>query len=139
MVPAATVKLWTQMRRGAIEFCVLALLRDEDRYGLELTRMFAAADGLVTSSGTVYPLLSRLRRQGLVEATWKESSQGPLRRYYRLTVDGRAALGSFQEQWRPFRDVVDGLLGEARPPTTGRVIQPPRHLEPRRDTLVVLC
>lgn len=98
------------MRRGAIEYCVLALLREREMYGFELTRTMAAADGLVTSEGTVYPLLARLRREGLVETSWQESAQGPPRRYYRLTQEGRAALDGFVPQWRRFRDTVDGLL-----------------------------
>jgi len=98
------------MRRGAIEYCVLALLRDQDLYGLELARTLAEADGLVTSEGTVYPLLTRLRRDGLVDATWEESPNGPPRRYYRITKDGRAALKAFSVQWERFRDTVDALL-----------------------------
>jgi PadR family transcriptional regulator, regulatory protein PadR len=110
MVPSATTKLLSQMRRGAIEYCVMALLRDEDRYGFEITRTLAAADGLVTSEGTIYPLLARLRQDGLVKTTWRESSQGPPRRYYRLTSDGQAALDTFVVQWQRFRDTVDQLL-----------------------------
>jgi len=110
MVPGGTTNLLTQMRRGAIEYCVLALLNNEDRYGFDLTRSLAAADGLVTSEGTVYPLLTRLRQEGLVETFWQESSQGPPRRYYRLTKDGRVALKAFVVQWRRFRDTVDSLL-----------------------------
>ncbi len=110
MVPSATTKLLTQMRRGAIEYCVLALLQEEDRYGFELTRTLAAADGLVTSEGTIYPLLARLRKEGLVKTTWKESQHGPPRRYYRITRDGKAALEAFVTQWRRFRDTVDLLL-----------------------------
>jgi PadR family transcriptional regulator, regulatory protein PadR len=109
MVLGDAGKLLAQMRRGAIEFCVLALLRDRDRYGLDLTRTLAA-DGLVTSEGTIYPLLARLRNDGLVETTWHESPQGPPRRYYRLTEDGRAALDAFAVHWRQFRDAVDVVL-----------------------------
>lgn len=112
MVPGATGKLLAQLRRGSIEYCVLALLRDEDRYGFELTRALAAADGLVTSEGTVYPLLARLRQDGLVDTTWRESTQGPPRRYYRLTDEGRDRLEAFILQWRRFRDAIDGLLDE---------------------------
>lgn len=112
MVAGETTKLLTQMRRGAIEYCVLALLRDHDRYGFDLTRTLADADGLVTSEGTVYPLLSRLRQDGLVETFWQESPQGPPRRYYRLTKDGRLALEAFMVQWRRFRDAVDTLMTE---------------------------
>jgi len=57
-----------------------------------MTRALTDADGLVTSEGTVYPLLTRLREEGLVETTWEESRQGPPRRYYRITNDGRDAL-----------------------------------------------
>ena len=110
MAPGSTSKMLAQMRRGAIEYCVLALLRDQDRYGLELVRALAAADGLVTSEGTVYPLLTRLRREGLIDATWEESPHGPPRRYYRITRDGRSALKAFCAQWDRFRTTVDAIL-----------------------------
>lgn len=112
MVAGDTNKLLVQMRRGAIEYCVLALLRDRERYGFELTRTLAEADGLVTSEGTVYPLLSRLRQEGLVETFWQESPQGPPRRYYRITQDGVTALEAFVVQWRRFRNSVDGLIND---------------------------
>ena len=102
----------TQMRRGAIEYCVLALLRRRAWYGFELAHALAEADGLVTSEGTIYPLLSRLRRDGMVDSTWRESPQGPPRRYYSLTSDGTASLSAFAEQWATFRDTVDRLLAE---------------------------
>jgi PadR family transcriptional regulator, regulatory protein PadR len=110
MVLGGTEKMMAQMRRGAIEYCVLALLRDQDRYGLELTRALTDADGLVTSEGTVYPLLTRLREEGLVETTWEESRKGPPRRYYRITNDGRDALRAFIVQWERFRKTVDDLM-----------------------------
>jgi PadR family transcriptional regulator PadR len=110
MVPGSTNKMLAQMRRGAIEYCVLALLREQDRYGLELARTLAEADGLVTSEGTVYPLLTRLHREGLIDATWEESPNGPPRRYYRLTREGRAALKVFCTQWDRFRTTVDKIL-----------------------------
>jgi PadR family transcriptional regulator, regulatory protein PadR len=118
MVPGGEAKLLSQLRRGSVQYCVLALLRDGDRYGFDLTRALAEADGLVTSEGTVYPLLARLRHEGLVETSWRESSQGPPRRYYRLTSDGHKALEAFTAQWRRFRDSIDGLLDEEN--TNGR-------------------
>src|SRR5579875_4103487 len=102
MVPGTERNWLTQVRRGTIEYCVLALLRGGERYGFEIAQRLADADGLVTSEGTVYPLLTRLRRSGLVETTWRESNQGPPRRYYRLTGDGRAAVEEFEGQWRRF-------------------------------------
>lgn len=110
-------KLVAQMRRGTLEYCVLALLRDEERYGFDLVRALGEADGMVTSEGTIYPLLTRLRRDGLITSTWAESPSGPPRRYYRVTAKGRAALEGFTEEWRRFRDAVDRLLeggGDAR-------------------------
>ncbi|GBC87691.1 hypothetical protein HRbin12_01708 [bacterium HR12] len=103
-----------QLRRGILEHCVLALLRDRERYGFELARALAEVDGLVTSEGTLYPLLARLRRDGLVETTWRESPSGPPRRYYRLTAEGRATLERFRAQWVRFRDAVDHVLGTGR-------------------------
>jgi PadR family transcriptional regulator PadR len=100
----------TQLRRGTIEFCVLALLRDDERYGVDLVRALGAVDGLVTSEGTIYPLLGRLRRDGLVQTRWRESTSGPPRRYYRLSRSGRRALEEFTEDWRRFRASVDRIL-----------------------------
>ncbi len=100
-----------QLRRGVLEHCVLALLRDRPRYGFDLVRELAEGVGLLTSEGTIYPLLARLRRDGLVTTSWQESDAGPPRRYYGLTSDGRAALARFVEDWRRFRDGVDAVLG----------------------------
>jgi PadR family transcriptional regulator PadR len=103
--------LIAQMRRGTLQYCVLALLADEERYGFDLVRELGEVDGMVTSEGTIYPLLSRLRRDGLVETTWRESNAGPPRRYYRLTKTGRAALQGFRREWSRFRDGVDHFVG----------------------------
>jgi PadR family transcriptional regulator, regulatory protein PadR len=110
MVAKESSNLMSQMRRGAIEYCVLALLRSRPMYGFELTRALSTAGGLVTSEGTVYPLLTRIRQDGLVETFWEESPQGPPRRYYRLTRDGHLALETFRAQWQTFRDTVDTIL-----------------------------
>ena len=90
--------------------CIAALLawagpaRAQPRYGFDLVRPRAQADGLVTSEGTIYPLLSRLRRDGLVTTTWHESPSGPPRRYYELTAQGRRALALFTPEWDRFTD-----------------------------------
>jgi len=100
----------SQLRRGVLEFCVLALLRDGERYSFDLVRALGDVDGLVTSEGTLYPLLGRLRREGLVESMWRESSAGPPRRYYTITHDGDHTLRAFAAQWVRFRNSVDSLL-----------------------------
>lgn len=107
--------LLTQMRRGTLQYCVLALLATDERYGFDLVRALAEVDGMVTSEGTIYPLLSRLRRDGLVESSWRESPSGPPRRYYRATSSGRAALADFRREWSRFRDAVDTFVGEEKP------------------------
>jgi PadR family transcriptional regulator, regulatory protein PadR len=109
---AAQDALLTQMRRGTLQYCVLALLAGEERYGFDLVKALAEVDGMVTSEGTIYPLLGRLRRAGLVEPTWRESPSGPPRRYYGLTDGGRAALDAFVGEWTRFRDAVDYFMGE---------------------------
>jgi PadR family transcriptional regulator PadR len=100
----------SQLRRGVLEFCVLALLRDTERYGFEIVRALSEAGGLVTTEGTLYPLLGRLRKEGVVETTWRESPSGPPRRYYRLTPAGTSLLTAFAAEWVRFRDSVDNLL-----------------------------
>lgn len=111
MVPRDTQeRLLSQMRRGTLEFCVLAVLRDGERYGFDLVKSLSEVDGMVTSEGTIYPLLTRLRKDGLVASSWQESTQGPPRRYYRITAKGKRALDGFTTEWRRFRTSVDALL-----------------------------
>ena len=105
-------RLLTQMRKGALEYCVLAVLGAREMYGLDLVRALSEVDGMVLSEGTLYPLLSRLRKDDLVDTTWRESTSGPPRRYYRVTAEGRRALAEFTGEWRRFRDAVDTLLEE---------------------------
>jgi PadR family transcriptional regulator PadR len=105
-----TTGLVTQMRKGALAYCVLALLASGPRYGLELVQALGEVDGMLTTEGTIYPLLSRLRREGLVENEWRESPSGPPRRYYGLTRTGEEALRLFQGEWTIFRDAVDTIM-----------------------------
>ena len=110
MEPGEARNPLTELRRGVLEFCVLALVREEESYAFDIVRVLSGAGSLVTSEGTIYPLLSRLRRDGLVTTTWRESDAGPPRRYYRITDQGRWALDAFAGDWRRFADAVDALL-----------------------------
>lgn len=103
-------RLLTQMRRGTLEYCVLAVLRRGERYAFDLIKSLAELDGMVTSEGTLYPLLTRLRRDSLVSSSWKESPKGPPRRYYRITPRGTRALDDFTQEWRRFRSSVDNVI-----------------------------
>jgi PadR family transcriptional regulator PadR len=113
MVAGDAGNLVAQMRRGVLPYCVLAMLREKERYGFELVHTMGSIDGMVTGEGTLYPLLARLRRQGLVETSWQESATGPPRRYYRLAPAGREALADFTGSWQRLRDSVDELLASS--------------------------
>ena len=113
MEPGDARNVLTQLRRGTIEYCVLAVLADGEEYAFELVRRLSAVDGLVTSEGTIYPLLSRLSRDGMVSTTWQPSDAGPPRKYYDLTAAGRRALDAFVAEWSTFTEGVDDLLRQA--------------------------
>jgi PadR family transcriptional regulator, regulatory protein PadR len=110
MVAGETRDPLTELRRGVVEHCVLAVMRQKESYAYDIVRALSEAGGLVTSEGTIYPLLSRLRRDGMVETTWRESESGPPRRYYRVTSQGQRALDAFVLDWTRFRDAVDAVL-----------------------------
>ena len=107
----------SQLRRGLLELSVLALLDGEPSYGYEIVNRLGEVAQLASGEGTVYPLLRRLRREGLLEAFWQESAAGPPRQYYRLTPAGRAALNRMRRQWRELGQGIDQLLArrEAKP------------------------
>jgi len=89
---------WTvQVRKGVLEVCILNALADRERYGYELVKALAAIPGLGVTEGTLYPLLSRLRVQGFISARLEESSEGPARKYYALTREGRKVMGVMNE------------------------------------------
>jgi len=120
MDPGETRNPLTELRRGVLEFCVLAVIRDTEAYAYDIVRVLSDAGGLVTSEGTIYPLLARLRRDGLTATTWRESDAGPPRRYYRITPAGRRALDAFMGDWSGFRDAVDGILTRPKRERTGQ-------------------
>ncbi len=106
----------TELRRGVLGPCVLALLELKPRFGLELVRDLAAAGGLLTSDGTVYPLLNRLRDAGLVTSEWQENPGERARRYYSITEAGRQTLTAFRTEWDQFSATVAGVLNHTRLP-----------------------
>ena len=107
MEPGSRGVAFSQLRRGVLEYCVMAALCDGERYGYELV---AALGEILRSEGTIYPLLGRLRREDWVKTSWQESASGPPRRYYGLTDSGREALEQFKGEWVRFRDAVDERL-----------------------------
>ncbi|GIF96777.1 PadR family transcriptional regulator [Catellatospora citrea] len=104
-------KALRELRRGTVEYCVLALLKQRPMYGFELVRTLEQTSGLVTSLGTIYPLLARLRGEDLVSTTLQASDAGPARRYYQITPQGLHVLREFIGEWTRFRTAVDELFG----------------------------
>lgn len=98
-----------------MEYCVLSLIEPEPRYGFEITQLLGSDGTLLLTEGTVYPLLARLRSEGLVTTEWRESKSGPPRRYYKLTTPGRRALAHFRQEWVQFRQAVDAVLLGGQP------------------------
>jgi PadR family transcriptional regulator, regulatory protein PadR len=127
------VEWLAQARRGVIELCVLALIASTPRYGYELTSALAKlGKPLETPEGTLYPLLRRLQREGLVEADWQESPDGPPRKYYSLTAQGRGVLQQQREEWDALtqaidrlrhEEVSDGTRSERHPPLSRRTAE----------------
>lgn len=104
-----------QVRRGLLELCVLALIERRPTYGYELVTQLARTPQLAAGEGTVYPLLRRLRRDGLLETQWKESDAGPPRQYYALTAVGRGHFAALQHDWAAIVDAVRTNLEPENP------------------------
>ncbi len=101
-----------QLRKGVLELAILAMLERHPCYGGQIVEELGARPGLEASSGTVYPLLTRLRTAGLVDTVWQESPVGPPRKYYTLTPTGRREMESLTLAWREMTVALDGLLEE---------------------------
>ena len=89
----------TQIRKGLLDLCVLNAVACRRMYGYDIVRTLRQIEGLVISQGTIYPLLSRLSREGLVRSALEESSEGPARKYYQLTALGRRIRKQMNASW----------------------------------------
>lgn len=99
-----------QLRKGVIEYCVLAELQRGSSYGLALAARLGEQSTLFDSGGVIYPLLARMRKAGWVETHWQESDAGPPRRYYQISSTGEEALSAFLEAWHPFVSEATSVL-----------------------------
>jgi PadR family transcriptional regulator, regulatory protein PadR len=105
------MQLWvTQLRKGLIELCVVATLREGEAYGYQIVERLGRVAGLAITESTVYPLLARLERDGLLSVRTAPSPSGPPRRYYRLTDAGRRRLHEMTRHWRQVSGSVTQLL-----------------------------
>jgi PadR family transcriptional regulator PadR len=100
----------SQLLRGVLDLCLLAVVGEEPAYGYEMTKRLRARGLSIVGEGSIYPLLGRLERDGLVDAYRAASNGGPPRKYYRLTDDGQRALAAGVSEWRVARDAVDAVL-----------------------------
>ena len=106
--------LWvSQIRKGVVEVVILGLLAREQMYGSQLVEALSTHPELAISAGTVYPLLSRLKKSGVIDSTWQESPVGPPRKYYRLTDTGAAELSDMSVAWHSVSRAVDSILQKA--------------------------
>jgi PadR family transcriptional regulator PadR len=102
---------WTsQFRRGALELCVLRILRGEASYGYEIVTTLGKLGPLAANENTVYPLLRRLKNDAQLETFTAESPSGPPRQYYRLTTQGRRRLQALEKEWTELARAVELCL-----------------------------
>ena len=102
-------RISTQLKKGVLDHCVLALLAEGDRYAYDLAKRLANAIG--TGQGTIYPLMRRLQSDGRVDTYLRKSTSGPPRTYYRLTEAGRACLVEQRREWHQFINSVNAIVG----------------------------
>ena len=96
------------LRKGLLEFLVLKIVSGTSVYVADILKRLAGTE-FATQEGTLYPLLSKLRREGLVEYRWQESDAGPPRKYYRLTAAGQAQLGELDGYWVRINKTISEL------------------------------
>jgi PadR family transcriptional regulator PadR len=101
----------SQLLRGVLDLCLLSVVEDEPAYGYEMTKRLKARGLSIVGEGSIYPLLGRLERDGLVETHRAASDGGPPRKYYRTSEAGRRALAAGIAEWQTARDAVDEVLG----------------------------
>jgi Predicted transcriptional regulators len=98
----------SQMRKGILEYCILLILNQRPAYANDIIRILQEAR-LIVVEGTLYPLLTRLKNMNLLNYQWVESSQGPPRKYYALTDDGKKFLEELGTAWQDIEKTIDHL------------------------------
>lgn len=89
-----------QMRKGTLEFLVLLCFKDQEFYGYSLIQRLKILGNLDVAEGTIYPLLSRLQKEGYIETRWQIMDKGPARKYYRITKNGKNVASSMYDSWQ---------------------------------------
>ncbi len=96
------------IRKGLLEFLILKIIAADKVYVADMLKKLAATE-FATQEGTLYPLLSRMRREGLLQYEWQESDAGPPRKYYELTAQGRAELDELNDYWKEINKTIQQL------------------------------
>ncbi len=102
----------SQMRKGLLEYCILSLINQKEAYSSDILEVLKAAD-LIVVEGTLYPLLSRMKTNGLLDYRWQESKDGPPRKYYRLTEEGHVLLSQLDAEWNAISTSINALVSKA--------------------------
>lgn len=108
---SASDKWAAQLRKGSLELAVLAMLWGEPRYGLEILNTLNDLD-LPLGEGTLYPILNRLRGDGLLASEWRQEGTGNPRKYYALTPEGRVRVRAMVQEWTQFSATMERVCGE---------------------------
>jgi len=98
-----------QMRKGVLELCILAIIEEDEVYPSDIIDRLKAND-LIVVEGTLYPLLTRLKNDGLLDYSWRESLKGPPRKYFKITDLGHQFLESLTSSWQKLVQSVDQTL-----------------------------
>jgi PadR family transcriptional regulator PadR len=104
----------TELLRGVLDLCLLAVMDEGPAYGYEMTKRLRDRGLATVGEGSIYPLLGRLEREGLVETYRAASKGGPPRKYYSPSSAGRIALAVGVSEWRAARDSIDAVLGAVK-------------------------
>ena len=97
------------MRKGVLELCILSIIAEKDAYASDLIDRLKEAK-LIVVEGTLYPLLTRLKNDGLTTYRWEESKSGPPRKYHQITELGRATLEGLKEGWSEMASAVNSII-----------------------------
>ena len=95
----------SQMRKGVLEYCILSIISRQEVYTSDILEALRQADLLVVE-GTLYPLLSRLKNNGLLNYRWQESTDGPPRKYFTLTEEGQGLLSALNQEWMTINTAI---------------------------------
>jgi PadR family transcriptional regulator PadR len=98
----------SQMRKGVLEYCILSILDKQEAYASSIIDKLKGA-GMIVVEGTLYPLLIRLKNQGSLTYRWEESPQGPPRKYYCISEDGRTVLHEMDNSWNDLVETIKTL------------------------------